>query len=394
MPSPKNYIFTSESVSEGHPDKVCDQISDVILDLYLTADNTARVACETLATTNRVIVSGEVSIKKNLELIDNHKIDQAIRKKVKEIGYEQEGFHWKNIKIENYLHEQSKDIAIGVDEVENGKEQGAGDQGIMFGFACSETHNLMPAPIEYSHEILKTIAKYRHENNSFFGPDSKSQVSVIYDEETPVGISSIVVSTQHNQDVKNDEIRDKVRSLIIPSIPSGWMPNDENILINPTGRFVVGGPDGDTGLTGRKIVVDTYGGAAPHGGGAFSGKDQSKVDRSAAYMARYLAKNIVFSKIAKKCLIQLSYAIGVSQPVSLYIKTDTNSDVDILKLTEIISKNIDLSPSGIRKNLSLDNPIYSKTASYGHFGRKPCDATGCFTWEKVDLASEILSKYK
>ena len=394
MPSPKNYIFTSESVSEGHPDKVCDQISDVILDLYLTADNTARVACETLATTNRVIVSGEVGIKKNLEFVDNHKIDEAIRKKVKEIGYEQEGFHWKNIKIENHLHEQSKDIAIGVDEVENEKEQGAGDQGIMFGFACSETQNFMPAPIEYSHEILKTLAKYRHENNSFFGPDSKSQVSVMYDNETPIGISSIVVSTQHNQDVKNDEIREKVKSLIIPSIPSGWMPKDENIFINPTGRFVIGGPDGDTGLTGRKIVVDTYGGAAPHGGGAFSGKDQSKVDRSAAYMARYLAKNIVSSKIAKKCLIQLSYAIGVTQPVSLYIKTDTNSDVDILKLTEIISKNIDLSPSGIRKNLSLDNPIYSKTASYGHFGRKPCDTTGCFTWEKVDLASEILSKYK
>ncbi len=393
MSFPNKYIFTSESVSEGHPDKVCDQISDVILDLYLGADNNARVACETLATTNRVIVSGEVSIRKNKEQVTNETIESAIRNKVKEIGYEQDGFHWKNLVIDNYLHEQSKDIARGVDEVENEKEQGAGDQGIMFGYACSETENLMPAPIEYSHKILKNISDYRHSHDSFFGPDSKSQVSIIYEDNMPVGIDSIVVSTQHIENVVKDEINNKVSTLIKESIPEGWMPKDRNIYINPTGRFVVGGPDGDTGLTGRKIVVDTYGGAAPHGGGAFSGKDQTKVDRSAAYMARYLAKNVVASKIVKKCLIQLSYAIGVSQPVSIYLTTDKESDVNSEKLIKIITSNIDLSPAGIREHLKLDRPIYTKTASYGHFGRKPCNETGCFSWEKVDFSSEILSKF-
>ena len=392
MTSPENHIFTSESVSEGHPDKVCDQISDGILDLYLSADEKSRVACETLATTNRVIVSGEVNIKKNKDSVTNEKIDFLIRDIVKKIGYEQKGFHWENLHIENYLHQQSSDIAMGVDEVTDKKEQGAGDQGIMFGFACSETSNYMPAAIEYSHQILKSLAQFRHQNNSFFGPDSKSQVSVIYENSKPVGIDSIVVSTQHNEDVGNQEVREKVKSLISTSIPSGWMPQEKNILINPTGRFVVGGPDGDTGLTGRKIIVDTYGGAAPHGGGAFSGKDQSKVDRSAAYMARYLAKNIVASKIVDKCLIQLSYAIGVSRPVSIYLKTNKSSDIDINKLINTINDIVDLSPAGIRKHLMLDNPIYFDTASYGHFGRQPCEKTGKFTWEKIDLVEEILSR--
>ena len=393
MSFPNKYIFTSESVSEGHPDKVCDQISDVILDLYLSADNNARVACETLATTNRVIVSGEVGLSINKGHVTKEKIETVIRKKVKEIGYEQDGFHWNNLVINNYLHQQSKDIARGVDEVENEKAQGAGDQGIMFGYACSETENLMPAPIEYSHKILKNMSDYRHTNNSFFGPDSKSQVSVIYENNKPIGIDSVVVSTQHDENVNNDEINRKVIPLIKKSIPDGWMPEENKIYINPTGRFVVGGPDGDTGLTGRKIVVDTYGGAAPHGGGAFSGKDQTKVDRSAAYMARYLAKNIVASKVSKKCLLQLSYAIGVSQPVSIYLKTDKESDVNSEKLIRILTENINLSPAGIREHLKLDRPIYTQTASYGHFGRKPCDETGCFSWEKVDLSSEILSNF-
>ena len=393
MSFPNKYIFTSESVSEGHPDKVCDQISDVILDLYLSADNNARVACETLATTNRVIVSGEVGLSINKDHVTKDKIETVIRKKVKEIGYEQDGFHWNNLVINNYLHQQSKDIARGVDEVENEKAQGAGDQGIMFGYACSETENLMPAPIEYSHKILKNMSDYRHTNNSFFGPDSKSQVSVIYENNKPIGIDSVVVSTQHDENVNNDEINRKVIPLIKKSIPDGWMPEESKIYINPTGRFVVGGPDGDTGLTGRKIVVDTYGGAAPHGGGAFSGKDQTKVDRSAAYMARYLAKNIVASKVSKKCLIQLSYAIGVSQPVSIYLKTDKESDVNSEKLIKILTDNINLSPAGIREHLKLDRPIYTRTASYGHFGRKPCYETGCFSWEKVDLSSEILSNF-
>ena len=393
MTFPKEFIFTSESVSEGHPDKVCDQISDVVLDLYLSADKNARVACESLATTNRIILSGEVSLKENQEQVTNQIIDQLVREKIKEIGYEQDGFHWKNLILENHLHEQSPDIAQGVDEIENLKSQGAGDQGIMFGFACDETQNLMPAPIEYAHKILRNLSNFRHSNETFFGPDSKSQVSVIYKNNAPVGISSVVVSTQHLEEASNKDIREKVKSLIQMSLPDGWMPDDKNIFINPTGRFVVGGPDGDTGLTGRKIVVDTYGGAAPHGGGAFSGKDQTKVDRSAAYMSRYLAKNIVASEIAKKCLIQLSYAIGVSKPVSIYIKTDRESNVDSEKLSKIISENIDLSPSGIRKHLGLDKPIYTPTAVYGHFGRDYCEKTGCFSWEKVDLKSKILDLY-
>ena len=386
-----NYIFTSESVSEGHPDKVCDQISDVILDLYLSEDNNARVACETLATTNRIIISGEVSLTKNKDSITNTRIDEAIRKKIKEIGYEQPGFHWENIKIDNYLHQQSQDIAMGVDEDKNKGSQGAGDQGIMFGYACDETESLMPAPIKLSHNILKKLSEYRHKHESFFGPDSKSQVSVKYKNDKPVGISSVVVSTQHDEAASNSEIKSKVIEIVKSGLPEIWIPKEENFLINPTGRFVIGGPDGDTGLTGRKIIVDTYGGAAPHGGGAFSGKDQSKVDRSAAYMARYVAKNIVAAKLSKKCLIQLSYAIGVPQPISIYIRTDKDSDLDHTKLSNFLRENIDFSPSGIKNLLNLDKPIFTQTATYGHFGRDFCNKTGCFSWEKIDLAGDLMS---
>ena len=392
MQSPKNYIFTSESVSEGHPDKVCDQISDAILDLFLTADNQARVACETLATTNRVVLSGEVGLSKNKDMVSPDKIEALVRSKVKEIGYEQDGFHWEKISIHNYLHKQSTDIAMGVDE-KGDKAQGAGDQGMMFGYACNETNNLMPAPIEFSHKILKSLANYRHSNNTFFGPDSKSQVSVKYENNRPVGISSVVVSTQHSEKAKNDEIKSKVIEIVREALPEKWLPDNESFLINPTGRFVIGGPDGDTGLTGRKIIVDTYGGAAPHGGGAFSGKDQTKVDRSAAYMARYLAKNIVASEISQSCLIQLSYAIGIAEPVSFYLRTDPESDVNIEKLKKTILDNVDLTPSGIREHLMLDKPIYSKTATYGHFGRTPCLKTGQFTWENTDLVEKIKKNY-
>ena len=388
-----NFLFTSESVSEGHPDKVCDQISDAILDQYMKADKDARVACETLATTNKVIVAGEVSLKKNVQMVENDVIENIIREKIKNIGYEQEGFHWKNVSVENLLHKQSSDIAMGVDEIENKKDQGAGDQGIMFGYACSETSNFMPAPIEYSHRILKQLSKYRRENDSFFGPDSKSQVTVLYEKDIPKVIESIVVSTQHNDSAGNSEIRKKVLNIIEEALPDENIPKNDKILINPTGRFVVGGPDGDAGLTGRKIIVDTYGGAAPHGGGAFSGKDYTKVDRSAAYMARFIAKNIVASKIAKKCLIQLSYAIGVSHPISIFLKTDIESNVNTDRLVEIINQNIDLTPSGIKKFLNLDNPIYGITASYGHFGRDYSEKTGFFSWEKLGFVDTLLKNY-
>ena len=385
-----NFIFTSESVSEGHPDKICDQISDLVVDLYMKADRNSRVACETLATTNRVILSGEVKINQNHQEVKNEIIDQKIREKIKDIGYEQDGFHWENVEIVNYLHSQSQDISQGVDSSET---LGAGDQGIMFGYACSETDYLMPAPIHYSHKILKNLSNYRKNNNSFFGPDSKSQVSMHYEDNKPKNITSIVVSTQHFEDVKNEEIRKKVIQIIEESIPIGILPKSENILINPTGRFVIGGPDGDTGLTGRKIIVDTYGGSAPHGGGAFSGKDYTKVDRSAAYIARYIAKNIVATKLAKKCLLQLSYAIGVAKPISIYLKTDSGSDLNTDKIINIIKNHIDLSPYGIKTHLKLDQPIYEATSSYGHFGREYIPKTGSFSWEKTDLAQKILNEY-
>jgi S-adenosylmethionine synthetase len=390
----ENYFFTSESVSEGHPDKVCDQISDSILDIYMKADKDARVACETLATTNKVVIAGEVRLNKNLHLVDNEIIENVIREKVKNIGYEQKGFHWKNLEIQNFLHKQSEDIAQGVDEITNEKDQGAGDQGIMFGYACSETPNFMPATIEYSHKILKYLSKFRKENDSFFGPDSKSQVTIKYKNGIPQNITSIVVSTQHHESASNNEIRKKVIEIIEGALPNMDLPKDSDILINPTGRFVVGGPDGDAGLTGRKIIVDTYGGAAPHGGGAFSGKDYTKVDRSAAYIARYIAKNIVASEIAKKCLIQLSYAIGVSKPISIFLKTDDKSNVNTERLIEIINELIDLSPSGIKKFLKLDNPIYEVTSTYGHFGRKFSESKGSFTWENLSFVETLKKNYK
>ena len=383
----KDYIFTSESVSEGHPDKICDIISDTVLDLYLTQFNESRVACETLATTNKIIISGETRGPK----ISSDEIEQNVRKQIKNIGYEQKGFHWKNLEFFNYLHEQSADIAQGVDSSGNEKDEGAGDQGIMFGYACNETTELMPAPIMYSHKILEELARARKSGElSLLGPDSKSQISVVYENSKPVGVSSVVVSTQHDQTINQDQVKEMIRPYVKKILPSNWICAEENFYVNPTGKFVIGGPDGDTGLTGRKIIVDTYGGAALHGGGAFSGKDPTKVDRSAAYMARYLAKNIVASGIVDKVVIQLSYAIGVSQPLSIYLDIFQDNENLINKITKVIKNNFDLSPRGIRNKLQLNKPIYKKTASYGHFGRVP-ENDGSFSWEKIDSA-EIFKK--
>jgi S-adenosylmethionine synthetase len=383
----QDYIFTSESVSEGHPDKVCDIISDSVLDLYLSKFPESRVACETLVTTNTVVIAGEVRGPE----IKSDEIEKLIRNRVKDIGYEQEGFHWKNLKFTNYLHSQSQDIAVGVDSSGN-KDDGAGDQGIMFGFACTETKDLMPAPISYSHKVLQLMSEARKSGKEkLLKPDSKSQFSVIYEKGKPNGISSIVVSTQHDESVEQEKVREIVRSYVLSVIPKGWMCDENNFYVNPTGRFVIGGPDGDTGLTGRKIIVDTYGGVAPHGGGAFSGKDPTKVDRSAAYVARYLAKNIVAAGVSEKCLIQLSYAIGVSQPLSIYIDLFDGEDKKSKKIEEIISKNFNLSPRGIRELLKLNKPIYKKTAAYGHFGRRFED-DGSFSWEKIDLIKYFQSK--
>ena len=383
----QDYIFTSESVSEGHPDKVCDIISDSVLDLYLSKFPESRVACETLVTTNTVMIAGEVRGPE----IKSDEIEKLIRSRVKDIGYEQEGFHWKNLKFTNYLHSQSQDIAAGVDSAGN-KDEGAGDQGIMFGYACTETKDLMPAPISYSHKVLQLMSEARKSGKEkFLRPDSKSQFSVIYEKGKPKGISSIVVSTQHEESIDQEKVKEIVLPYVLSVIPKGWMCDEKNFYVNPTGRFVIGGPDGDTGLTGRKIIVDTYGGAAPHGGGAFSGKDPTKVDRSAAYVARYLAKNIVAAGVAEKCLIQLSYAIGVSQPLSIYIDLFDGEDSKSKKIEEIISKNFNLSPRGIRELLKLNKPIYQKTAAYGHFGRQPED-NGSFSWEKTDLIKYFQSK--
>ncbi|WP_099340964.1 methionine adenosyltransferase [Candidatus Fonsibacter ubiquis] len=383
----QDYIFTSESVSEGHPDKVCDIISDSVLDLYLSKFPESRVACETLVTTNTVVIAGEVRGPE----IKSDEIEKLIRNRVKDIGYEQEGFHWKNLKFTNYLHSQSQDIAVGVDSSGN-KDEGAGDQGIMFGFACTETKDLMPAPISYSHKVLQLMSEARKSGKEkLLRPDSKSQFSVIYEKGKPKGISSIVVSTQHDESVDQEKVKEIVRPYVLSVIPKGWMCDESNFYVNPTGRFVIGGPDGDTGLTGRKIIVDTYGGAAPHGGGAFSGKDPTKVDRSAAYVARYLAKNIVAAGVSEKCLIQLSYAIGVSQPLSIYIDLFDGQDKKSKKIEEIISKNFNLSPRGIRELLKLNKPIYKKTAAYGHFGRQSED-DGSFSWEKTDLIKYFQSK--
>ena len=381
------YIFTSESVSEGHPDKVCDQISDTVLDLFLNADRSSRVACETMATTNRIILAGEV---RGPSSVTNDIITDTIRAKIHEIGYEQEGFHWENVDISVLLHEQSTDIAMGVDATGN-KDEGAGDQGIMFGHACRETDVLMPAPIQFSHQILKNMADARRAGSiKGLGPDSKSQVSLLYENGKPTKATSIVISTQHHADLEQSEIREIVRPFIEETLPKGWMCPENEFYVNPTGRFVVGGPDGDAGLTGRKIIVDTYGGAAPHGGGAFSGKDPSKVDRSAAYAARWVAKNIVASGLAEKCTIQLSYAIGVSKPLSVYVNTYGTGTVPEVKLSEYIQEKVDLSPRGIRERLQLNQAIFARTAAYGHFGREP-ELDGGFSWEKLDLVEKFQS---
>jgi S-adenosylmethionine synthetase len=375
------YLFTSESVSEGHPDKVCDRISDMVVDSYLAKDPVSRVACETLTTTNKVILAGETRGPK----IKKEELIQKVRDCIKDIGYDQEGFSWKTANIETFLHEQSSDIAMGVDSKDN-KDEGAGDQGIMFGYACSETEELMPAPIHFSHKILRLIAEDRKSGTlEGIEPDSKSQVTMHYENDKPVKVTSVVISTQHSKDLNQEKVRDLIIPYIKKSIPENYLVNldPKEIYINPTGQFIIGGPDGDTGLTGRKIIVDTYGGAAPHGGGAFSGKDPTKVDRSAAYAARYLAKNIVASGTSEKCLIQLAYAIGVSKPLSIFLKLDNEDETKIEKIKKIIEDNFDLSPRGIREMLKLNNPIYEITSAYGHFGRKPSNK-GEFTWEKTD----------
>ena len=376
-----NYLFTSESVSEGHPDKVCDRISDMVVDSYLSKDPFSRVACETLTTTNKVVLAGEIRAPK----INKEKIIEKVRACIKDIGYDQSGFSWKSANIETFLHEQSKDIAMGVDSKDN-KDEGAGDQGIMFGYACKETEDLMPAPIHFSHKILRLMAHDRKNGNlKGIEPDSKSQVTMLYEKNLPVKVTSVVISTQHSKDLNQDQVRELIVPYIKKSIPQNFLDglNNEEIYINPTGQFIIGGPDGDTGLTGRKIIVDTYGGAAPHGGGAFSGKDPTKVDRSAAYVSRYLAKNIVSSGISDKCLIQLAYAIGVSKPLSIFIKLADGDESKVETIKKIINKNFDLSPRGIREMLKLNNPIYEVTSAYGHFGRKPTNK-GEFSWEKTD----------
>ncbi len=382
-----NYLFTSESVGEGHPDKVCDRISDTVVDIFLGADPYARVACETLATTNKVVIAGEV---RGPASITFDQIEAATREAIKDIGYEQDGFHWKTAEIDILLHAQSADIAVGVDAAGN-KDEGAGDQGIMFGYACRETEALMPAPIFYSHAILKGLAATRHAStDSGLGPDAKSQVTLRYENGKPVCATSVVVSTQHAEGVDQDQIREIVRPHVLKVLPEGWMCEESQFYVNPTGRFVIGGPDGDCGLTGRKIIVDTYGGAAPHGGGAFSGKDPTKVDRSAAYAARYLAKNVVAAGLADRCTIQLSYAIGVSKPLSVYIDTHGTGQVDEAKLSTVLQELVDLTPRGIREHLGLNRPIYARTAAYGHFGRT-AEADGGFSWERTDLVDSLKS---
>ncbi|WP_299968161.1 methionine adenosyltransferase [uncultured Roseobacter sp.] len=390
--SRKNYIFTSESVSEGHPDKVCDRISDAVLDAFLSVEPQARVAAETFATTNRVVIGGEVGLADKSALREYiGRIEEIARACIKDIGYEQEEFHHATCEITNLLHEQSAHIAQGVNASGN-KDEGAGDQGIMFGFATDETPELMPAPIHYAHAVLRRLAEVRKDGTEpTLRPDAKSQLSVRYEEGKPVGVSSIVLSTQHaDESQTSSDIRAIVEPYIREVLPQGWITEDTEWWVNPTGTFVIGGPDGDAGLTGRKIIVDTYGGAAPHGGGAFSGKDPTKVDRSAAYVARYLAKNVVASGMARKCTIQLSYAIGVSKPLSIYCDTFGTGDVDDGAIERAIPRVIDLTPRGIREHLQLNKPIYERTAAYGHFGRAP-DADGGFSWEKTDLVDALKS---
>ena len=382
-----NYVFTSESVSEGHPDKVCDRISDTVVDLFLSRDPYARVACETLATTNFVCIAGEV---RGPDAITNELIIEATRAAIKDIGYAQEGFHWEHCDIDVRLHAQSAHIAMGVDAAGN-KDEGAGDQGIMFGYACRETPVLMPAPLYYSHEILKSLSQARHSGAApQLGPDAKSQVTLEYRDGRPVRATSVVVSTQHADGLTSADVREIVRPHVLKVLPDGWMCPEDAFYVNPTGLFVIGGPDGDCGLTGRKIIVDTYGGAAPHGGGAFSGKDPTKVDRSAAYAARYLAKNVVAAGLAEKCTIQLSYAIGVSRPLSVYVNTDGTGTVDEGRISKVLQDLVNLSPRGIREHLMLNRPIYARTSAYGHFGHE-AQADGGFSWERTDLVDALTS---
>lgn len=383
------YLFTSESVSEGHPDKVCDRISDTILDTYLSHDPRSRVAVETLATTNRVVLAGEV---RGPAAVTHALLEQVVRQAIKEIGYEQDGFHWKTVEIANFIHGQSQDIARGVDASGN-KDEGAGDQGIMFGFACDETEELMPAPIFYAHAILRSLAEARHSGATpGLRPDAKSQVTLEYLNGRPLRATSIVVSTQHDDSLDQDEVREIVRPHVVNVLPDGWMCPEEEFYVNPTGRFVTGGPDGDCGLTGRKIIVDTYGGAALHGGGAFSGKDPSKVDRSAAYGARYLAKNVVAAGLAKRCTIQLAYAIGVSKPLAVYVDTHGTGRVDEERLAAKLRQVMNLSPRGIREHLNLNRPIYARTTAYGHFGR-PAEPDGGFSWERTDQVETLRAAF-
>ncbi len=384
-----SYLFTSESVSEGHPDKVSDRISDEVVDHFLAQDEHARVACETLTTTNRIVLAGEV---RGPGGVDKERIEELARNAVRDIGYEQDGFHWQNAEVQIHLHAQSVDIAQGVDAAGN-KDEGAGDQGLMFGYACRETDVLMPAAIHYSHEILKRMADARHSGEvKGLGPDSKSQVTLRYEKGKPVEATSVVVSTQHDESLSQDEVREIVRPYVLATLPDGWMCPEDEFYVNPTGRFVIGGPDGDCGLTGRKIIVDTYGGAAPHGGGAFSGKDPSKDDRSAAYAARYCAKNIVAAGLAERCTIQVAYAIGVSKPLSVYVETYGTATVDENALSDRLQEIVDLSPRGIREHLNLSRPIYARTAAYGHFGRTP-NGDGGFSWERTDIAEELRKSF-
>jgi len=391
--SRSNFTFTSESVSEGHPDKVCDRISDAVLDAFISEEPEARVACETFATTNRVVIGGEVGLSdKNILKEYMNQIDGIAKACIKDIGYEQEKFNHETVEVTNLLHEQSAHIALGVDASEN-KDEGAGDQGIMFGYATDETEDLMPAPIQYSHAILRRLAEVRKNGTeSTLGPDSKSQLSVKYQDGIPTGVTSIVLSTQHlDEKMTSADVRSVVEPYIREVLPDSWISNETQWHVNPTGKFFIGGPDGDAGLTGRKIIVDTYGGAAPHGGGAFSGKDPTKVDRSAAYAARYLAKNIVGANLAKKCSIQLSYAIGLAKPLSIYADTFGTGTVSEETIENAIAHCMDLTPMGIRTHLGLNKPIYQRTAAYGHFGRKP-EKDGGFSWEKLDLVDELKSK--
>jgi S-adenosylmethionine synthetase len=387
------YLFTSESVSEGHPDKVADRISDTVLDAFLAADPYSRVACETLVTTNRVILAGET---RGPETVTPELLTHLTRMAIRDIGYEQDGFHWANADVAVHLHSQSSDIAQGVDSAGN-KDEGAGDQGIMFGYACRETATLMPAPLYYAHEILRTIRDMRKAGDrSVAGllPDAKSQVTLRYVDGKPVGATSVVVSTQHQAGIAQGEIKRLLWPLVEKILPNGWMCTEEEFHVNPTGNFVIGGPDGDCGLTGRKIIVDTYGGAAPHGGGAFSGKDPTKVDRSAAYACRYLAKNVVAAGLADRCTIQISYAIGVARPLSVYVDLQgTGKDVDESRLVKTLQEVMNLTPRGIREHLHMNRPIYASTSAYGHFGREPDEAKGTFTWEKTDLVPALKAAF-